>query len=233
MIYLTGDIHGQANELAKKAEGIVTAEDVLILLGDVAANYFGDWRDNRTKSFLADIKATILCIHGNHEIRPHTISTYKEKMWNGGIVWYEDEFPNLLFAKDGEIYQIGGIRYLALGGAYSVDKKYRVLRGWRWWSDEQPSEETKARISQKLASENVDVVLSHTCPSRYIPIEMFLPGIDQSGVDNSTEEWLGEIEERIEYKAWYCGHWHTNKRIDKMHFLFDEWEMVEGNRENG
>ena len=26
------------------------------------------------------------------------------------------------------------------------------------------------------------------------------------------------------YKAWYCGHWHINKRIDKMHFLFHGFE---------
>ena len=69
---------------------------------------------------------------------------------------------------------------------------------------------------------NVDVVLSHTCPERYIPIEAFLSGIDQSTVDNSTEEWLGSIEERLKYTAWLCGHWHINKRIDKLQFLFHD-----------
>lgn len=226
MVYLTGDIHGQADELAKKAKTILTKEDILILLGDVGANYFGDWRDKRTKAHLADIKATILCVHGNHEMRPYTILSYKEKEWCAGTVWYEDEFPNILFAKDGEIYEIEGQRYLVLGGAYSVDKFYRLARGWRWWSDEQPSAETKARVEQKIASESVDIILSHTCPSRYIPTEMFIPSIDQSTVDHSTEEWLGEIDAKIDYKAWYCGHWHTNKRIDKMHFLFDEWEAT-------
>ncbi len=58
--------------------------------------------------------------------------------------------------------------------------------------------------------------------------EMFLPMVDQSSVDDSTERWLDEIEKKIQYKAWYCGHWHTEKRIDKMHFLYrtfesDEW----------
>ena len=56
---------------------------------------------------------------------------------------------------------------------------------------------------------------------------MFLPMIDQSSVDNSTEAWLDRIEDRIHYKAWFCGHWHTDKRIDKMHFLFHSFESDE------
>lgn len=26
------------------------------------------------------------------------------------------------------------------------------------------------------------------------------------------------------YLAWFCGHWHTDKRVDKMHFLFKSIE---------
>ena len=43
--------------------------------------------------------------------------------------------------------------------------------------------------------------------------ECFLSGIDQSRVDNSTEEWLDTIEDKLEYEAWYLGHWHTDKRM--------------------
>ena len=60
---------------------------------------------------------------------------------------------------------------------------------------------------------------------------MFLSGIKQSGVDQSTELWLDTIEERINYKAWFCGHWHTDKRIDKMHFLYHGIESEEYIRE--
>jgi 3-oxoacid CoA-transferase subunit A len=56
---------------------------------------------------------------------------------------------------------------------------------------------------------------------------MFLPTIDQTSVDQSTEIWLDKIEESIEYKAWLCGHWHTDKRVDKVHFLFNGFESEE------
>ena len=72
----------------------------------------------------------------------------------------------------------------------------------------------------------VPVVLSHTCPFKYEPVEAFLPGIDQNSVDASTERWLDTIDDRLTCDAWYCGHWHINKRIGRMHFLFHELEAA-------
>ena len=110
---------------------------------------------------------------------------------------------------------------------YSVDKYYRLSRGWSWWPDEQPSPEIKAYVEQQIREKQFDIVLSHTCPFKYEPTEMFLGGIDQRTVDDSTERWLDTIEESIQYKAWFCGHWHTDKRIEKMHFLFHSFESDE------
>ena len=72
----------------------------------------------------------------------------------------------------------------------------------------------------------VDTVISHTCPYRYEPQEAFLPMIEQSTVDDSTERWLDEIESKLNYKNWFCGHWHIDKRIDRMHFLFHSFEAA-------
>lgn len=51
---------------------------------------------------------------------------YKLQEWNGGKVWVEEAYPNILFAKDGEIYDIAGMKTIVIGGAYSVDKFYRL-----------------------------------------------------------------------------------------------------------
>ena len=72
----------------------------------------------------------------------------------------------------------------------------------------------------------IDVVLTHTCPFSYTPTEAFMSCVDQSTVDNSTELWLDTIEKKLNYNAWYCGHWHIEKRIDKMHFLFESVETL-------
>ncbi len=116
--------------------------------------------------------------------------------------------PAYFFAADGEVFDLEGIKHLTIGGAYSVDKQYRLERGYSWWADEQPSEKIKAKVAQTLDQVDwkVDVVLSHTCPFRYEPREAFLPFIDQSTVDDSTEKWLDTIEEKLAYQYWFCGH---------------------------
>lgn len=228
MVYFTGDIHGSPWRIIRFAKKFhLTRSDTIVILGDVGVNYFLNERDEEAKIHLNAVKPTVLCIHGNHEARPDAIDTYNLSEWNGGKVWVEDRFPNLKFAKDGEIYTIEGLKYIAIGGAYSVDKYYRLARGYGWWADEQPSAEIKVFVEKQLAESDIDVVLSHTCPFRYEPTEVFLSGIDQSTVDTSTEEWLDKIEANLNYKAWFCGHWHTNKRIDRMHFLFESWESAE------
>lgn len=157
-----------------------------------------------------------------------SIDTYKEKKFKGGIVYYEEDYPNLLFAKDGEIYDFDGKRVLVIGGAYSVDKEYRILNNLGWWDDEQPSNETKEKILKKLESGlEVDFVLTHTCPYKYLPYEVFLKGIDQSKVDQSTEKFLDIVEDKLKYKKWYCGHYHTNKVIDKMVFMFEDVRVLD------
>ena len=227
MIYLTGDTHGcftRIGEFVRKMN--TTADDIMIILGDAGVNYFGNPKDMSVKAVLSEYSITLFCLHGNHEMRPAAVGTYKMKEFCGGFVWYEENYPNILFAKDGEIYTLGGKRCIAIGGAYSVDKQYRLNRGYGWWADEQPSEEIKAYVEEQLKNNAVDVILSHTCPYKYEPRETFLPFISQDTIDCSTEKWLDVIEESTNYKAWYCGHWHTDKRIDKMHFLFESFEML-------
>ena len=107
-----------------------------------------------------------------------------------------------------------------------MDKAFRLLHGLGWWPDEQPSEEIKRRMEENLdeIDWSVDVVLTHTAPLKYEPREVFLPGINQSMVDKSTEQWLDTIEERLDYKKWYCGHYHTIKKIERVEFMFDNFD---------
>ena len=226
MVYITGDIHGDPMRIyvfAKKHK--LTKNDMVIILGDVGANYYGDERDERTKENLSKVRVPILCIHGNHEMRPWEADGYTLVKWNGGKVWVQEKYPQLLFAKDGEIYTIDGKRYIAIGGAYSVDSYWRIKHHAGWWESEQPTEEIKKFVEKQLQVNEIDIILSHTCPRKYEPIEAFLPFIDQSSVDTNTEDWLDSIEETVNYQAWYCGHWHIEKDIDRIHFLFKSWRV--------
>lgn len=226
MIYLTGDTHGsfeRIGEFCKKHN--TTKEDILIILGDAGINFNGEFYDMDKKEYLSSLPITILAIHGNHEQRASTIPTYKEKLFHGGIVYVEEKYPSIMFAKDGEIFDFDGKKTIVIGGAYSIDKMFRIARGWPWFKDEQPSDEIKAYVEKQLEVNNwqVDVVLSHTTPLKYEPVEVFLPGVDQRRVDKSTEIWLDEIENKLSYQKWYCGHYHTEKIIDKIELMFNNY----------
>ena len=108
------------------------------------------------------------------------------------------------------------------------DKWYRLARGFHWWPDEQPSPEVRNKVESVLDQRcwQVDIVLTHTCPLKYEPREVFLQGLDQSTVDKSTEIWLDEIESKLQYERWYCGHYHTEKQIDKIRFMFEDYALI-------
>lgn len=227
MIYITGDTHGSFERVESFCERMKTKrDDILIILGDAGINFSGLRYDRLKKELLEELPITIFAIHGNYEQRPYTIESYKEREWNGGIVYYEEDFPSILFAKDGEIFNLGGLQTIVMGGAYSIDKTYRLAYGYSWWEDEQPSDEIKRYVENQLDSVkwNIDVVLSHTTPLKYEPVEVFMTGVDQSKVDKTTEIWLDKIENRLSYKKWYCGHYHTEKKIDNLEIMFENFD---------
>lgn len=227
MVYITGDKHADFSEVFDFCYDKKTSlDDVLIILGDAGINYYANYKDYYLKNSLLQYPITFFCIHGNHEERPENIRTYNIKIFHEGIVYYEKDYPNILFAKDGEIYNFNNKNVLVIGGAYSVDKYIRLARGYNWYESEQPSDEVKTKVKDVLSKRDnkIDIILSHTCPYKYLPREMFLDGIEQSKVDNSTEYFLDEIENNTDYKLWYCGHYHTDKEIDKIIFMFNKIE---------
>ena len=212
-IYITGDTHGNFSRIERFCEANhTTTDDLLIILGDAGINYYLNERDASLKHCLSELPITLPSIPGNHEDRPDNIPTYSEIDCCGDKAYAEQEYPNLIFAKDGSIYNLNGARCLVLGGAYSVDKYYRLQRGWQWFTSEQIADTRKSEIEAILDQNNwnVNYVLSHTCPYNERPVHMFLHTIDQSTVDNSMEVWLQKIADKLQFTRWYFGHYHDD-----------------------
>lgn len=216
MFYITGDTHRDFTIVHNLPKG-----STLIILGDAGINYFLNEEDKELKEYLNSLDITFLCVQGNHEERPENIPTYKENKMYGGKVFIEDDYPNLIFLKNGEIYTINNKKVLVIGGAYSIDKNIRLTYGWHWFKDEQLSKSEMNTILEKYQGTHVDVILSHTSPKKFEPVEVFLSGIDQNTVDKTMEEFLDTVEETIKYDKWYCGHYHTEKIVDKIEFMFE------------
>ncbi len=180
---MTGDIHGGLGRISDLKYFCIDHPDIewIICLGDVGLNYYGKGNDQEEyiKKRAGEIPAKMFCIHGNHERRPSETEGYQEiEVTDGAIrgpMLWNSEYPNQYFAIDGAIYVIQTsertLNALVCGGAYSVDKYYRLQRGWNWWPDEQPSELTKGLVRFMATRYPIDIMLTHTCPLRFEPKE--------------------------------------------------------------
>ena len=138
MVYLTGDTHRDFERIFDFCgEYGTTSEDIIIILGDAGINYYLDESDVRLKEELSTLPCQLFLVYGNYEERPELIDTYEEVEWKGGIVYVEEDYPNLIFAMDGQIYDFDGKKAIVIGGAYSIDKMSRIQNGAPWFEDEQ------------------------------------------------------------------------------------------------
>lgn len=228
--YITGDTHRDFDriELFCKQNN-TTIDDVMIILGDAGINYYLNWSDHEIKERLSKLNITLFCVHGNHEERPWLIAEYDEVIWNEGIVYIENQYPNILFAKDGEIYNFHGLKVMPIGGAYSVDKYYRLSHGLQWFESEQPDENIKAYVEAQLDKVNwsIDVILSHTVPIDTEPKWSFLPGLNQSTIDKSTEKWLQYLYDNLHFSKWYAGHYHVESEEHRIKIMFENYDEID------
>ena len=235
--FITGDKHRNFTNVRQFCRDMNTRKkDVLIVLGDAGFNYFEDDRDKKLKEEVCNLNITLFCLHGNKEKRPQNIDTYGIRSFYGGKVFYEPKYPNILFAIDGEIYTFNEKKYIVIGGAHSVDKIRCIEENKPFWNDEMPDDLIKSKVENRLIEENNGIygVLTHTCPISYLPTEMFISTRENSvykkktknqkkyklDIDRSTEKWLGELEKKINYEVWYCGHYHVDKEIDNMVMMY-------------
>lgn len=222
MIYITGDMHGDISQMRQVMQKInCKPNNTLIVLGDFGANYYFDKKDNIFKNAISEYNINIFVIRGNHDGNPSLIEDIEQKEKYDNIGYIEQKYPNIFYAINGNIYNIEKNQFLVLGGAYSVDKFYRLSMGYKWFSDEQMTISERENFLQNYPKE-VDVIITHTCPYTNIPKHLFLKTIDQSTVDNSMEYFLQEVKERINYKNWFFGHYHANEQIEEnMYMLYD------------
>ncbi len=252
--YITGDKHRNFDSVEHFCHKMKTRKkDVLIILGDAGFNYFEDKRDDKLKEKASNMNITLFCLHGNKEKRPASVGTYGKRSFCGGKVYYEPKYPNILFAIDGEIYNFEGKKYFVMGGAHSIDKKRCLKKGLPYWEEEMPTPILMQYAEGRLAQckNKVYGVLTHTCPFQYIPMEMFITTCQNTrdrktpkrfklfskksfepDIDRTTEYWLGKLEREINYKKWFCGHYHIDKEIDKITMLFKEIRPLHRRKES-
>ena len=236
-LFVRGDTHSNFDFLPYFCEEYQTDyNDILIILGDAGILYYGENnpREYYTKNFISNQPITIVCIRGNHEDRPsnrsniHTYTISNEVM--SGTFMYETGYTHILYTIDGYEYDFMGQKCLVVGGAYSVDKWYRLQMGWKWFPDEELTDEEMNLILSKTKNAKYDHIFTHTCPEPWEPTDLFLSCIDQNSVSKRMEKFLWELSKNFEWRHWWFGHYHADREDvcgdGKVHMLFNQVEEI-------
>ena len=224
-----GDTHGVFTWMDNGClDGYIPEETAIIILGDAGFNFWLNKKDERLKREVSAKGFTFYCVRGNHEARPQDVegmdNIYDENVQ--GVVYLEEEFPLIRYFLDYGEYTIGGHKCAVIGGAYSVDKYYRLARAGiidkkdpryfnpkitHWFYNELLSEKEMNDAMGILGNKHYDFIFTHTCPISWEPTDLFLSMVDQSSVDKSMELWLEEFKESITFNVYCFGHFHADR----------------------
>ena len=223
MIYATGDTHGNFQRFAPEhfpEQAGMTKEDYMIICGDFGGVWDGGKKEERNLDWLEDLPFTTLFISGNHE-NFDLLRKYPTEEWNGGKI--QRIRPHVIHLMRGQVFDLQGYFFFTMGGATSVDRKYRVPYS-SWWPQELPDERDfdTARTKLDEVGWKVDCVITHTCSTRMLSPTLYPdPGWERPDVDRLTG-FLDELEDRLDYKHWYYGHFHRDGNPDERHtVLYD------------
>jgi DNA repair exonuclease SbcCD nuclease subunit len=215
MIYLTGDTHIpiDIDKIVNNfpQQNYLDKNDYLIILGDFGLY----WKKNdvfyKWYEWIQSRNFTTLWVDGNHE-NYDMIAKLPVLEWNGGLVQRDGDIIHLM---RGNVYTIEDNKFFVFGGAYSIDKAYRQNR-ISWWEEEEYSLQERKLALTNLDKHDwkVDYVLTHACP--YIIKEIMFGYRDET----STELFLEQIKNKLQFKDWYFGHYHEYKDYQNYHELY-------------
>jgi hypothetical protein len=181
-VLLVGDVHGnlpwllhvlyEADKLFTRASE--PAPRIVIQLGDFGFRPVPDNPDLQAlNAALAAAGMELWWIDGNHDWHPD-IARLNDcdnpgSMADPGVAL--PGFPRIQYLPRGTRWNWRGRRWLAVGGAASVDRLART-EGVDWWPTEEITEEQEDAI---IAVGPADVLLAHDCPDVWVPFDKMMP----------------------------------------------------------
>lgn len=208
-LVVAGDWHGNTRWMRQTLR--CAARDgytVVIHVGDLKVLWPDEYPDYpEPGAFTADLARLLddlgmvfIFVDGNHDVHPK-LRALPVNADGFGVI-----SDRLLYAPRGHRWSLGGVRFGALGGAYSIDR-YRGKEGWDWFVDEVTVPEDVAA----LGTEPLDVLVTHDVPAGIDVETMFdLPeALELEG--NIVRSLLRDAVRATEPKLVFSGHWHQRR----------------------
>lgn len=230
MIHITGDTHGNRDWgkifMASKSKQI-KPNDYVIICGDFGCIWSGNGSDDILLDRYSKLPFTVLFIDGNHE-NFDKLYEYPVEKWNGGKIHKIRD--NVFHLMRGQVFIIEDKTFFTLGGGTSVDKEWRLQYQREnetykkpckiWWEQEIPTigELAMATVELLKQRDKVDYVITHTIGKKFM--KEILEFVKE---DTVLSEYLDTVMETVDYKRWFCGHFHVDRDYDeqKVSMLYD------------
>ena len=211
MIYVTGDTHGNISRFEKKNVEKLKEGDCLLVCGDFGFIWDGGRQEDRVLNFLDRQKFTVLFIDGCHE-NFDRLYKYPVSEWNGGKIRIIRR--KVYHLCRGQIYNVDGVKFFAMGGGSSPDLDLRQMRGTKWWPEEEPSNDEMVEAVDNLYRHDlrVDYIVTHECPTK---IKQFLT--EDPYAFNTMTAFLDELNHQVKYRHWFFGSLHKDKYLSSTH----------------
>ena len=204
MIFVTGDIHGDADEFADRLRRHMqteppTGDDAIICCGDVGLRY-GRTRSRNLMALMASSPYDFIILRGNHDAR-YQRCVQGDTVRRYGIDMKVDPLAgNILYAPDTfAIAETEGYgTWLLIGGAWSIDWGYRQLMGYPFEMDEKLTSVELTELKRAVkAHPNVDYVFSHTAPYSWFDHVGLAEGVSQSQCDHEMEHVFDDVLDAV------------------------------------
>lgn len=207
-IAYAGDWHANTNWSVRAIEHAAANQaDIILHLGDYGYDFHPGFIQQVEEALVAaDIE--LWFIDGNHE---DFNWLYQQPLEDFGRRKISDHVFHL---PRGYRWTWNGVRFLAMGGAFSVDRRMRKLNK-SWWQ-----EETISLREARLAIDGgpADVMISHDCPSG-----VEIPGLGSTSwmwpreaiaKSNEHQDLLRTVVDEVRPRQIWHGHYH--RRYDAM-----------------
>lgn len=225
-IFVTGDVHGdpmQHLHSGKIPDGVLSDEDFLFILGDFGVIWEDIASDEENEIIWRLNKKpwTTIVIGGNHEnwnvLRDFP---YKDTPWGR----LQRISRRVFFVPNGTIVTIDDRKIFCMGGAMSTDKHMRV-ENVSWWAGEIATNEEMQRGVDLLDSVGwkVDYVFTHTMPSECVEEFTRSKGYHEDRINDPMARYFSFlIGQGIQFKKWYCGHFHDNRKFGVVDVVYHD-----------
>lgn len=208
-VFVSANLQGDFLGLDKWCfENNTSTDDILILCGDSKILYFMNNAEEKNKYFLSKLPITLLCVRGEQDenyLKCLNIcyTELDHDPISGGVYW-EKDYPNILYVANGTQLNLKGKNCLFLEGGHDTEQQYYPLGGRSVFSDEMPSPGERMEVLDKVYRKHYDYVFSHTCPAEWA---------DRIG---PMEIYLDDVRNYISFSYWFYGHFCKNeiKKLD-------------------